>query len=175
MSVLPCGFGVCVQFGKRMVQEGSLTAIAAIADCSQEHFSKYYDGVMPYLKTVLTQAGDKEQRMLRAKAMEAISLVGMAVGKDKFRADAKEVMQVLVSLQSAPMDDDDLTMSYMLQAWARLCKCLGAEFLPFMHVVMPPLLHSASLKPDVTISDIDDDTANDDDDDDRWVIGWLVW
>ncbi|CAI7740685.1 unnamed protein product [Closterium sp. NIES-54] len=155
-----------LQFGKRMVQEGSLTAIAAIADCSQEHFSKYYDGVMPYLKTVLTQAGDKEQRMLRAKAMEAISLVGMAVGKDKFRADAKEVMQVLVSLQSAPMDDDDLTMSYMLQAWARLCKCLGAEFLPFMHVVMPPLLHSASLKPDVTISDIDDDTANDDDDDD---------
>ncbi|CAI7908089.1 unnamed protein product [Closterium sp. NIES-53] len=104
-----------LQFGKRMVQEGSLTAIAAIADCSQEHFSKYYDGVMPYLKTVLTQAGDKEQRMLRAKAMEAISLVGMAVGKDKFRADAKEVMQVLVSLQSAPMDDDDLTMSYMLQ------------------------------------------------------------
>ncbi|CAI5473246.1 unnamed protein product [Closterium sp. Yama58-4] len=155
-----------LQFGKRMVQEGSLTAIAAIADCSQEHFSKYYDGVMPYLKTVLTQAGDKEQRMLRAKAMEAISLVGMAVGKDKFRADAKEVMQVLVSLQSAPMEDDDLTMSYMLQAWARLCKCLGAEFLPFMHVVMPPLLHSASLKPDVTISDIDDDTANDDDDDD---------
>ncbi|CAI5949010.1 unnamed protein product, partial [Closterium sp. NIES-65] len=51
-------------------------------------------------------------------------------------------------------------------AWARLCKCLGAEFLPFMHVVMPPLLHSASLKPDVTISDIDDDTANDDEDDD---------
>ncbi|GJP49341.1 hypothetical protein CLOM_g8564 [Closterium sp. NIES-68] len=155
-----------LQFGKRMVQEGSLTAIAAIADCSQEHFQKYYDGVMPYLKTVLTQAGDKEQRMLRAKAVEAISLVGMAVGKDKFRADAKEVMEVLVSLQAAPMDDDDLTMSYMLQAWARLCKCLGAEFLPFMHVVMPPLLHSASLKPDVTISDIDDDTANDDDDDD---------
>ncbi|CAI7776152.1 unnamed protein product [Closterium sp. NIES-54] len=137
-------------------------ATAAILNFSEaatpEIMAPYLDQLLNKLLQLL-QAGDKEQRMLRAKAMEAISLVGMAVGKDKFRADAKEVMQVLVSLQSAPMDDDDLTMSYMLQ-------CLGAEFLPFMHVVMPPLLHSASLKPDVTISDIDDDTANDDDDDD---------
>jgi len=29
--------------------------------------------------------------MLRAKAMECISLVGMAVGKEKFRDDAKQV------------------------------------------------------------------------------------
>jgi len=29
--------------------------------------------------------------MLRAKSMECISLVGMAVGKEKFRADAKQV------------------------------------------------------------------------------------
>lgn len=155
-----------LQFGKRMVQEGSLTAIAAIADCSQSHFHSYYDAVMPLLKSVLTQARLKEQRMLRAKAMEAISLVGMAVGKDKFRQDAKEVMEVLVSLQSAPMEDDDLTMSYMLQAWTRLCKCLGSEFLPFMHVVMPPLMESAARKPDVTISDIDDDNNEDEDEDD---------
>jgi len=53
---------------------------------AQEQFLKYYDAVMPYLKTILTQANRKEQRMLRAKAMECISLIGMAVGKDKFRA-----------------------------------------------------------------------------------------
>lgn len=57
----------------------------------QEQFLKYYDAVMPYLKTILTQANRKEQRMLRAKAMECISLIGMAVGKDKFRADALQV------------------------------------------------------------------------------------
>jgi hypothetical protein len=36
--------------------------------------------------------------MLRAKSMECISLVGMAVGKDKFRDDAKRVrlLSVLV-------------------------------------------------------------------------------
>ena len=46
---------------------------------------------MPYLKTILVNANDKANCMLRAKSMECISLVGMAVGKDKFRDDAKQV------------------------------------------------------------------------------------
>ncbi|CAN4091783.1 unnamed protein product [Withania somnifera] len=157
---------VLLQNGKQMVQEGALTALASVADSSQEHFQKYYDAVMPYLKTILVSANDKSNRMLRAKALECISLVGMAVGKDKFRDDAKQVMEVLMSLQGAQMETDDPTTSYMLQAWARLCKCLGQDFLPYMSVVMPPLLQSAQLKPDVTISSADSDNELDDSDDD---------
>ncbi|XP_059628773.1 uncharacterized protein LOC132271419 [Cornus florida] len=156
---------VLLQNGKQMVQEGSLTALASVADSSQEHFQKYYDAVMPYLKAILINATDKSNRMLRAKAMECISLVGMAVGKDKFRDDAKQVMEVLMSLQGSQMESDDPTTSYMLQAWARLCKCLGQDFLPYMNVVMPPLLQSAQLKPDVTITSADSDNEIDESDD----------
>ncbi|GKC76810.1 F-box/LRR-repeat protein 14-like protein isoform X1 [Tanacetum coccineum] len=39
-------------------------------------------------------------------------------------------------------------------AWARLCKCLGQDFLPYMTVVVPPLLQSAQLKSDVIINHI---------------------
>ncbi|RVX12993.1 Importin-5 [Vitis vinifera] len=148
-----------------MVQEGALTALASVADSSQEHFQKYYDAVMPYLKAILMNATDKSNRMLRAKAMECISLVGMAVGKDKFRDDAKQVMEVLMSLQGSQMETDDPTTSYMLQAWARLCKCLGQDFLPYMSVVMPPLLQSAQLKPDVTITSADSDNEIEESDD----------
>nr|GEW71479.1 hypothetical protein [Tanacetum cinerariifolium] len=130
----------------------------------QEQFQKYYDAVMPYLKAILINANDKANRMLRAKAMECISLVGMAVGKDKFRDDAKQVMEVLMSLQGAQMETDDPTTSYMLQAWARLCKCLGQDFLPYMAVVMPPLLQSAQLKPDVIITSADSDNELESDD-----------
>ncbi|KAG2300104.1 hypothetical protein Bca52824_036576 [Brassica carinata] len=151
--------------GKQMVQEGALTALASVADSSQEHFQKYYDVVMPYLKTILMNATDKSKRMLRAKSMECISLVGMAVGKDKFRDDARQVMEVLMSLQGSEMEADDPITSYMLQAWARLCKCLGQDFIPYMDVVMPPLLQSAQLKPDVTITSADsEDEAEDSDD-----------
>ncbi|TQD80393.1 hypothetical protein C1H46_034082 [Malus baccata] len=156
---------VLLQNGKQMVQEGALTALASVADSSQEHFQKYYDAVIPYLKAILVNATDKSNRMLRAKSMECISLVGMAVGKDKFRDDAKQVMEVLMALQGSGMEADDPTTSYMLQAWARLCKCLGQDFLPYMSVVMPPLLHSAQLKPDVTITSADDNSDIDDSDD----------
>ncbi|XP_057956475.1 uncharacterized protein LOC131149758 [Malania oleifera] len=156
---------VLLQNGKQMVQEGALTALASVADSSQEHFQKYYDAVMPYLKAILINATDKSNRMLRAKAMECISLVGMAVGKDKFRDDAKQVMEVLMSLQGSQMEADDPTTSYMLQAWARLCKCLGQDFLPYMSVVMPPLLQSAQLKPDVTITSADSDNDIEESDD----------
>ncbi|KZV20980.1 importin-5-like [Dorcoceras hygrometricum] len=151
-----------LQNSKQMVQEGALTALASVADSSQEHFQKYYDAVMPYLKAILVNATDKSNRMLRAKAMECISLVGMAVGKDKFKEDAKQVMDVLMSLQGSQMETDDPTIGYMLQAWARLCKCLGQDFLPYMSVVMPPLLQSAQLKPDVTITSADSDDEIDD-------------
>ncbi|CAN8300728.1 unnamed protein product [Cochlearia groenlandica] len=156
---------VLLQSGKQMVQEGALTALASVADSSQEYFQKYYDAVMPYLKTILMNATDKSKRMLRAKSMECISLVGMAVGKDRFRDDARQVMEVLMSLQGSEMEADDPITSYMLQAWARLCKCLGQDFLPYMSVVMPPLLQSAQLKPDVTITSADsEDEAEDSDD-----------
>ena len=46
---------------------------------------------MPYLKPILVNATDKSNLMLRAKAMECICFVGMAVGKEKFRDDAKQV------------------------------------------------------------------------------------
>ncbi|XP_047316709.1 importin-5-like [Impatiens glandulifera] len=156
---------ILLQNGKQMVQEGALTALASVADSSQEHFQKYYDAVMPYLKAILVNATDKSNRMLRAKAMECISLVGMAVGKDKFREDAKHVMDVLMSLQGTQMESDDPIASYMLQAWARLCKCLGQDFLPYMSVVMPPLLQSAQLKPDVTITSTESDDEIDQSDD----------
>ncbi|VAH95341.1 unnamed protein product [Triticum turgidum subsp. durum] len=109
-----------LQSGSQMVQEGALTALASAADSSQEHFQKYYDAVIPYLKAILMNATDKSSRMLRAKSMECISLVGMAVGKQKFRDDAKQVMEVLMSLQGSHMEADDPITSYMLQAWARL-------------------------------------------------------
>lgn len=70
-----------------------------------------------------------------------------------------------VGAQAQQLDPDDPTAGYMLQAGARLCKCLGEEFLPYLDTVMPALLHSAQLKPDVDIADAEG--AEDDDDDDE--------
>ncbi|RLN15504.1 HEAT repeat, putative [Panicum miliaceum] len=128
-----------LQTGNQMVQEAALTALASAADSSQEHFQKYYDAVMPYLKAILMNATDKSNRMLRAKSMECISLVGMAVGKQKFKDDAKQVMEVLMTLQGSQMEADDPITSYMLQ--------------------------SAQLKPDVSVTSAGPEDENGESDD----------
>ncbi|GHP09304.1 hypothetical protein PPROV_000804100 [Pycnococcus provasolii] len=130
------------------VQEAALTALASVADSAQESFLRHYERCIVPLKQILYNATDKQYRMLRAKAMECVSLVGMAVGKDQFRQDGDEVMQFLANLQGTIVDADDPTSQYLLQAWARFCKCLGTEFLPYLPVTMPPLLKTAKLAPD---------------------------
>ena len=68
-------------------------------------------------------------------------------------------------LQSVNLAADDPTNSYMLSAGARICKCLGQEFLPYLSIVMPPLLHSAQLKPDVEVKGSSEDSDEEEDDD----------
>ncbi len=175
---------VLLQHGKKLVQEGALTAMASVADCSNQLFIKYYDTVMPLLLSILVGANDKvcegagrregaaasqahggaprlqrvgsrlaaqgtatalpqrwlacshvlatcacplppcvcvrvqAHRLLRGKALECISLVGMAVGRDRFRADAQRVLQWLQALQSTELEADDPTLGYMLQVRA---------------------------------------------------------
>lgn len=164
---------VLLQHGKKLVQEGALTAMASIADCSKALFVKYYDTVMPLLYSILVGATDKAHRLLRAKALECISLVAMAVGKERFRDDATKVMQVLQQLQAVQLESDDPTQSYMMQAGARLCKCLGQEFLPFLEIVMPPLIASAKIEPEVKVRDADDEDDDDEEEEDveRIILG----
>jgi hypothetical protein len=155
---------VLLQSPRNIVREGALTSLASVADSSKEYFEKYYSVVMPILVNILQTATDKSLRLLRAKAIECISLVGMAVGKEKFGPDANAIMEMLNALQNSEMEDDDPTASYLLQAWARICKCLGHDFLPYLAVVMPPLLKSARLETDVKIKYVDEDDDEDEDD-----------
>ena len=56
--------------------------------------------VMPLLRHILENATDRPHALLRAKALECISLVGMAVGRVRFRDDAARVMQLMQALQA---------------------------------------------------------------------------
>lgn len=135
-----------MQKGKRMLKEGALNALASIASSMQEGFQEYYETVMPYLILLLKSENEESSRMLVSKAMECITMVGMAVGKEKFREDALQVVEVLISLQPSKLEKDDPMRRQLLQAWGRLCKCLGKDFLPYLTVSMPQLLQSAQLK-----------------------------
>lgn len=88
--------------------------------------------------------------MLRGKTIECVSLIGLAVGREVFAADAKEIMQILLSA-GANFDSEDPQVSYMISAWARICKILGPEFAPYLPQVMPAVIKAADFKPEVTM------------------------
>eukprot|EP01012_Entosiphon_sulcatum_P040612 TRINITY_DN542_c0_g1_i1.p1 TRINITY_DN542_c0_g1~~TRINITY_DN542_c0_g1_i1.p1 ORF type:complete len:1085 (-),score=290.63 TRINITY_DN542_c0_g1_i1:1051-4281(-) len=156
---------LCLQASRhRFVTEQCLSAISAVAENSEQMFEKYYDTIVPYLKQVLGQQNfDRKDRMLRAKAIECVSLIGMSVGKEKFGPDAREVMEMLHRAQQVALEPDDPQASYLLQAWGRIAKCLGPDFAPYLQLCIPPVLQQASVETEVTIADVEDDDDGDDD------------
>ncbi|XP_052402072.1 importin-5 [Carassius gibelio] len=147
-----------IQKGTKLVLEQVVTSIASVADTAEEKFVPYYDLFMPSLKHIVENAVQKELRLLRGKTIECISLIGLAVGKEKFMPDASAVMQLLLKTQTdfSDLEDDDPQISYMISAWARMCKILGKEFQQYLPVVMGPLMKTASIKPEVALLDTQD-------------------
>lgn len=60
-----------------------MTTIATVADTAEEKFVQYYDRFMPSLKYIMQNALSNDYRMLRGKTIECISLIGLAVGREK--------------------------------------------------------------------------------------------
>ncbi|XP_070538592.1 importin-5-like [Ptychodera flava] len=157
-SIITAKLQELVQRGNKLVLEQMVTTLAAIADTAEEKFIVYYDRFMPNLKFVMENAVSKELRLLRGKTIECISLIGLAVGTEKFRQDANDVMQLLLKAQTDAneMDDDDPQISFMISAWARMCKLLGKDFQAYLPVVMGPLMTAAAIKPEVALVDTED-------------------
>lgn len=154
--------------GAKLVLEQVTTTIAAIADTAADQFITYYDRFIPTLKYIMQNANGDEYRMLRGKTIECISLIGLAVGREKFMPDAQEIMGHLLRTQADTdsWEDDDPQISYMISAWARMCRLLGEKFNEYLPVVMGPLMKAASIKPEVTMLDTQD--VENVDEDDGW-------
>lgn len=129
----------------RGVREESITAIAVIAGSIENDFKGYYDHVMPMMKQfVMTATSDKESR-LRGKAFECISLLGVAVGKEKFLPDAQAAMGEMLKTS---VSSDDIQQDYIKTASERICKVLTRDFAPFLPSLLPSIFEMLKLDQD---------------------------
>lgn len=144
------------------VLENIIVALSSVADSSGELFSKYYERFTPGLKYIIQNSSGKDElRLLRGKAIECVSLIGMAVGKELFYKDATDIMQILLASQTGELkiDYDDPQLSYMMAAWARICRILGSDFKTYLPFVMGPVLEAASLKVEIALLNEEDKAA----------------
>lgn len=144
---------VLLRTPKTYVQEQAITTIATVADSAKDKFVKYHSVIMPLLLDILRQATDKEYRLLRGRAIECASLIGLAIGKNDFSPYTQNFIGLLAEIQQSVTDPDDVQTTYLLAAWARMCKMMGQEFLPYLPNIMPPLLQSARVTPEFTFVD----------------------
>ncbi|KAJ6487827.1 armadillo-type protein [Mycena sanguinolenta] len=151
----PTGDPATVQ---RYVQEQAITTLAMVADASETTFGKYYPSIMPLLMNVLLNADGPDYRKLRAKAMECAGLIAIAVGPEMFLPDAHKLVDLLMRIQKSPVDPQDTQLGhYLIATWAKVCQAMGPEFEPYLPVVMPTLLATASAKADISVYDEEED------------------
>lgn len=136
---------------KRYVQEQVLTTIAIIADAAESKFIKYYDTLMPMLVDVLKSDMGDEHRLLKAKCIECLTLIALAVGKEKFAPHSAELIQLFGHIQQTALGDDDPVKQYLELGWGRICRIIGKDFLPYLPAVLPPLLQQAKAAQDITL------------------------
>ena len=142
---------------KRYVQEQAITTLAMVADASEATFVKHYSTIMPLLMNVLQHADGPEYQKLRIKAMECAGLIAIAVGKEVFRPDSSTLIELLIRIQKSPHDPNDTQLThYLISTWAKVCQAMGEEFEPYLPVVMPSLLTTASAKADISVYEDED-------------------
>lgn len=157
------------------LQEASLTAISQVMAAAGSHSSPYYDILVPGLHQILSapdtppvpgnDASEKvhqHTRKMKGLALECLTIVGAAAGKEKFAKDAvgalSGIVSILQSLQSekghtvanpASASDDPL-QSYCWDALSRIAHAIGAdEFRPYIGTIMPLLIAGASAEPQI--------------------------
>lgn len=126
----------------RGVREESITSIAVIAGVIEKDFITYYDKMMPLLKNlVVNSTGDKEKR-LRGKAFECMSLLGVAVGKERFLPDARDALRAMMT---TTFESDDIQREYVSEATERIASCLGEDFKEFCAEVVAKTINELKL------------------------------
>lgn len=153
------------------VREEAMTAVATLAQVVGEAFVPYYDTFVPLAKQALAEAMEPAQggpqqggadggsggelSMLGLKALEAFALMGDAVGRDRFRADAHAVLRLVAGLHerkgsgllSGAGPAAEAQAAYVMNSTARIGTALGKEFAPYLAQVLPMVLEAAARKP----------------------------
>lgn len=133
----------------RALMAACMLCMAALAGRVPELFHKYYQHVMPAMMRVVVEATGRDDAPLRARAMEAVTFVGMGVGRNAFREDARRLMAVFLDMmQRGQVAPDSPVWTYMFNAWARLCTILRDEFVPYLPHTMPHILAMAAIPVD---------------------------
>ncbi|XP_026686973.1 importin-5-like, partial [Diaphorina citri] len=91
---------------------------------SAKYESQFLAPMVSYITDICVILSVSIQGNQHGKTIECVSLIALAVGTDKFLPDSDEIMQLLLQThpKGQPVAEDDPQTSYLITAWARICK-----------------------------------------------------
>ncbi|EGC37022.1 hypothetical protein DICPUDRAFT_150414 [Dictyostelium purpureum] len=141
------GLSPLLQSNDYKIVQHSLNAFSSVVDGIGEDFTKHYGEIMPFLIKIIQTQTSQETKTLRGRAIETISLIGLAVGKKVFIRDCIEIINYISSLPKLP--DDDPQVDFFLRAFTRFAQCLGEDFVPYLPNAMSPLMDAINGKVEI--------------------------
>eukprot|EP00494_Astrolonche_serrata_P024862 UN25122 len=131
-----------INSGYRNVKEQAITAVAGLAENAKQSFQKYYKEFVPTLFRIVRELTDEEMGDFRGRALEALTFVGLAVGKKHFLKDAKDIMKYTLQLISTITPDNGV-YAFIIHSWARVADCIQEDFNEYLpHVLKIVLPHA---------------------------------
>jgi len=148
--------------GDLAVAEAVLSAIASVATACGESFVHFYEQFATPIKTLLsTPQLFGERSRLRARAIEAMSLLLRSIPQELARNDALAFMADLVQIDVASLPEDDEMRAYLHATTSRLANVLSVEdYRPFLPQVLTQMMHHALQEPEVRVEDKDELNAS---------------
>lgn len=151
VSAFVCASGPHVRMHRAVLplpqaQEAGLIAVGTIAQVLDEDFTPFYSTFVEIAKRVLELATGDEYALVRCQALQAISMITQAVGKEVAGADAAVMLtDIMRSLANREVINPDI-FDFTLMAAGRIASTLGADFAPYMSFFVPALTTEAMIK-----------------------------
>jgi hypothetical protein len=127
-----------LEHGGSFIKESCCTAIGSLAETLEADFAPLWPKTAEAIFITLESA-DKKLKTLRANLVEALTIVGAAVGKQEFRKVAHKVIEKMLEIQNNDLDKLDPQTAFLLSSWHRVASTLEEEFAQYLHQVMPSL------------------------------------
>ena len=133
--------------GTITVRVRAMNAVACLAEASGEAFVPFYGQVMPGLLASI----QLPQADIAGAAIQSLTIVGQAVGKEMFEGDAKQVLGWIVPVVSSAPSSSSFATEELLSACARIASVLEEDFAPYVEAVLPALYRQAEAPADISI------------------------
>jgi len=135
-----------------LVIQKALGALSSLANACKAQFGEYFAIALESTLQLIKSLSNETHKKLKGQAIECLSFLCQAAGKQTFSKHASEVISLINLIQNTELTQNDPLRAYVLSAWQRIASTLEGDFVPYLPNVIPGLLNTTALQVNASIA-----------------------